>query len=264
MSAVSSSIELVVANGIGTIWLNRPERGNGIELELATALRTAAFDLERDAGVRVVVIRGRGANFSVGGNLRAFSAAGVTFPRLAMDIITSFHDALLSLRRSGKPAIAAVHGACAGGAMSLALACDFVLAAETAHFSVAYRRLGVPADGGMTHSLTRLVGPRRALELTLLSDRMNASEALARGLITRVCAEQELEAELTRMARALADNSPAASRAVKALIWGADTATFDQQLSAELASFVECASSADFREGLRAFNEKRPPIFGGE
>lgn len=264
MSTASSPIELVVADGVGTIWLNRPEQGNGIEFELATALRAAAFDLERDASVKVVVIRGRGANFSVGGDLRAFSTAGATFPRLAMDIITAFHDALLSLRRSGKPAIAAVHGACAGGAMSLALACDFVLAAETARFSVAYRRLGVPADGGMTHSLTRLVGPRRALELMLLSDHMNASEALSRGLITRVCAQQELEAELTRMARALADNSPAASRAVKDLIWSADTATFDEQLSAELVSFVDCASSADFREGLKAFNERRPPIFEGK
>ncbi|MCA1399834.1 enoyl-CoA hydratase-related protein [Bradyrhizobium sp. BRP56] len=264
MTTASSPIELVVADRIGTIWLNRPERGNGIELGLATALRAAAFDLERDASVKVVVIRGRGANFSVGGDLRAFSAAGATFPRLAMDIITAFHDALVSLRRSGKPAIAAVHGACAGGAMSLALACDFVLAADTAHFSVAYRRLGVPADGGMSHSLTRLAGPRRALELMLLSDRTSASEALSRGLITRVCAEQELEAELTRMARALADNSPAASRAVKALVWSADTATFDEQLSAELASFVDCASSADFREGMKAFNDRRPPIFAGE
>lgn len=129
---------------------------------------------------------------------------------------------------------------------------------------MAYRRLGVPSDGGMTHSLTRLVGPRRALELMLLSDRMNASEVLSRGLITRLCAEHELEAELNRMALALAENSPAASRAVKNLIWLAGTATFDEQLSAELASFVDCASSVDFREGLKAFSERRPPIFGGE
>ncbi|QQO20572.1 enoyl-CoA hydratase/isomerase family protein [Bradyrhizobium diazoefficiens] len=263
MSTASPPLELVIAGEIATIWLNRPDHGNGIDLELATALKTAVFDLERDQGVRVVVIRGRGKNFSVGGDLSAFSAAGATFPRLAMDIISTFHDALLSLRRSGKPSVAVVHGACAGGAMSLALACDIVLAADTAIFSVAYRRLAVPADGGMTHSLTRLAGARRALELMLLSDRLTAREALSHGLITKLCAEQELEADLVRMARVLRDNSPDASSAAKALIWSAETATFDEQLSAELAAFVDCASSADFREGLTAFHDRRSPVFGG-
>lgn len=264
MSAASPPLELVITDEIATIWLNRPDHGNGIDLELATALKTAAFDLERDPTVRVVVIRGRGKSFSVGGDLRAFSAAGDAFPRLAMDIISAFHDALLSLRRSGKPSVAVVHGACAGGAMSLALACDFVLAADTTTFSVAYRRLAFPADGGMTHSLTRLAGARRALELMLLSDRVTAKDALSNGLITKVCAKQELEAELARMARVLRDNSPAASSAAKALVWSADTATFDKHLSAELAAFVDCASSADFREGLAAFRDRRSPIFGGK
>jgi 2-(1,2-epoxy-1,2-dihydrophenyl)acetyl-CoA isomerase len=264
VSIPSSAVELIVSDGIGTIWLNRPQQGNGIELELATALKAAAFDVESDASVKVVVIRGRGQSFSVGGDLRAFSAAGASFRRFITDVISAFHDALLSLRRSGKPSLAVVHGACAGGAMSLALACDFVLAAETANFSVAYRRLGVPADGGMTHSLARLVGPRRAMELMLLSDRIAASEALSLGLITKICAEEELETELATMVRILADNSPTASRAVKALIQSAERAAFDEQLSAELTSFVDCAAASDFHEGLGAFSEKRRPIFGAK
>lgn len=258
-----TSLELNVADQVATIWLNRPDAGNGIDLQLATELKSVAFDLETRADVRVVLLRGRGRNFSVGGDIKTFAEAGDAIARQIKDIISNFHDAMLSLRRSAKPSIAVVHGACAGGAMSLALGCDFIVADAAATFAVAYRRLGATADGGMTHTLTRVLGQRRALELMLVSDHITAAEALRLGLINRVAAADDLERDVAALADTLRGNSPIATAAVKALVYDSPTASFERQLSAELGAFARCAASADFQEGLQAFLGRRPPNFEG-
>lgn len=258
-----STIELTIDDQVATIWLNRPESGNGINLQMMTEFRTAAFDLEANPDIRVVILRGRGRHFSVGGDMAMFTEAGDAVPRVIADVISNFHDALLSLRRSAATSIAVVHGACAGGALSLALACDFVVAEDKAKFAAAYRKLGASADGGMTHALTRALGQRRALELLLLSDTFTASDALQMGLVNRLASSDNLEAEVTRMADILRGNAPASVRALKDLTYQAPTTSFDQQLSSELAAFAQCAGTADFREGVSAFAARRQPIFKG-
>lgn len=258
-----STIELTIDDQVATIWLNRPESGNGINLQMMTEFKTAAFDLEANPDIRVIVLRGRGRHFSVGGDMAMFTEAGDAISRVIADVITNFHDALLSLRRSAATSIAVVHGACAGGALSLALACDFVVADDKAKFAAAYRKLGASADGGMTHALTRVLGQRRALELLLLSDTFTAADALQMGLINRLVPFDNLEAEVSHMTGILRANAPASVRALKGLTYQAPTTSFDQQLSSELAAFAQCAGTADFREGVRAFAERRQPAFKG-
>lgn len=258
-----STIELTIDDRVATIWLNRPENGNGINLQMMTEFKTAAFDLEADPDIRVIVLRGRGRHFSVGGDMAMFTEAGDAISRAIADVITNFHDALLSLRRSAATSIAVVQGACAGGALSLALACDFVVAEDKAKFAAAYRKLGASADGGMTHALTRVLGQRRALELLLLSDTFTAADALQMGLINRLVSSENLEMEVTRMTSILSRNAPASVRALKGLTYQAPTTSFDQQLSFELAAFARCAGTADFREGVSAFAERRQPVFKG-
>jgi 2-(1,2-epoxy-1,2-dihydrophenyl)acetyl-CoA isomerase len=206
---------------------------------------------------------GRGRNFSVGGDIRTFVEAGDTVARQIRDIISNFHDAMLSLRRSAKPSIAVVHGACAGGAMSLALGCDFVVADSAANFAIAYRRLAATADGGMTHTLTRILGQRRTLDLMLVSDRISAEEALRLGLINRVALTDDLEREVPALADTLRRNGPISTAAVKALIYDSPIASMERQLSSELEAFARCAATADFQEGLQAFLARRSPNFEG-
>lgn len=258
-----STIELTIDSQVATIWLNRPENGNGINLQMMTEFKTVVFDLEANPDIRVVVLRGRGRHFSVGGDMAMFTEAGDTIARAIADVITNFHDALLSLRRSAATSIAVVHGACAGGALSLALACDFVVADDNAKFAAAYRKLGASADGGMTHALTRVLGQRRALELLLLSETFTAADALQMGLINRLASSPDLETEVSRMVDVLRGNAPASVRALKGLAYQAPTTSFDQQLSSELAAFAQCAGTADFREGVNAFTERRQPVFKG-
>lgn len=258
-----STIELTIDGQIATIWLNRPESGNGINLQMMTEFKTAAFDLEANRDIRVIVLRGRGRHFSVGGDMAMFTEAGDAISRAIADVITNFHDALLSLRRSAAASIAVVHGACAGGALSLALACDFIVADDKTKFAAAYRKLGASSDGGMTHALTRVLGQRRALELLLLSDTFTATEAQQMGLVNRLASSADLEAEVSRMTNTLRGNAPASVRALKGLTYQAPTTSFDQQLSSELVAFAQCAGTADFREGVNAFTERRQPVFTG-
>lgn len=262
-SARKGPVEVAIDGVVATVWLDRPHAHNTIDLETSEALKAAAFDLEVNPAVRVVVLRGRGRQFSAGGDMGMFKGHADTIGRYIKDVIGSFHEALVALRRMPKATVAAVHGACAGGGLSLALACDFVIADERTKFAVAYRKIGAATDGGMTHLLSRLVGQRRAVELLLLSDGFTAAQALEWGLVNRVVPEGPLEDELARMTAELAANASVAVGALKGLVYGAPHASFEEQLSRELAAFARCADTADFKEGIAAFAERRSPRFQG-
>ena len=257
------TIEMTIDGVVATIWLARPDAYNTINLRLTEELKAIAFDLEASRDVRVVVLRGRGRQFSAGGDIEMFQDNIESMRRFITDVIANFHEILVTFRRMSKTTVAVVHGAVAGGGLSLALACDIVVAEERTKFAIAYRRLGASADGGMTHLLTRLLGQRKAIELLLLSDAFSAAEALRLGLINRVVAEPDIEAEIANLTLALAENAPASVGALKRLTYEAPTASFEEQLSRELAAFAECAATADFREGIKAFRERRNPVFQG-
>lgn len=163
-----------------------------------------------------------------------------------------------------KPVIAAVQGAVAGFGLSLMLAADLALAADDAYFTLAYSNIALSPDGGATWSLPRHVGLKRAMEIALLGDRFDAGRALELGLINRVVPKESLEQETMALASRLATGAAGALSRTKALLNQSFDNTLDDQLLSEQRRFVECASEADFAEGVTAFFAKRKPVFGGD
>src|SRR6516164_3252719 len=254
-------------NGICVITLNRPAALNALDHDLTVGLRDAVFAAEHDHGIRCVVLRG-GSHFMAGGDLKWFdtmiegrSAAErtVLFQKLVHDV----HAIVLSLRRMQKPVIASVRGAAAGFGLSLMLACDLAVAAEDAYFTLAYCLIGTSPDGGSTFALPRIVGSRRAMELALLGDRFDAAAAERLGLVNRVVPKAALEAETMKLAARLAAGPTAVYGRTKALLNASLASSLESQLQREAEAFAQSAAEPDFAEGLRAFTQKRKPVFKG-
>ena len=249
---------------IATVTLNRPERLNAIDRALGEALRETMLALELDGAVRAVVLRGAGAGFMAGGDLNVFHEhMGADLDRVILDITHAFHDAIVSMRRMAKPVIASVHGACAGAGFSTAMACDLVIAADTAFFTLAYSLIGASPDGSSTFFLPRLVGMHKAMELVLLADRFDAAKAAELGLVNMVVPESALEAETATLAERLAAGPTLAYGRAKALLNRSLGSDLADQLDAEAQSIAACSGTRDFAEGVAAFLEKRKPGFEG-
>jgi 2-(1,2-epoxy-1,2-dihydrophenyl)acetyl-CoA isomerase len=255
---------VAAADGIASVTLNRPERLNALDIALAERLMKALDLIERDPAIRVVTLSGAGRSFMAGGDVIEFHKAGERAPDVVTRLIALFHQIIRCIRRMPAPVIAGVHGAVAGGGLGLALACDLVIAATDATFVPAYTRLGTNPDGGTTWSVTRLIGSRRALEWMMLGDPMKAETAAALGLVNRVVESYALAHEVAALARRIAAGPALAYASTKRLIHQAPTVPLDIQLEAEREGFMRCAATADFREGVAAFVERRPPRFGEE
>jgi len=253
-------VEIDVRDRVARITLNRPEAGNALNLELATALRKAAEGL-RGSDLGAVILSGAGRAFCVGGDLNYMREAGEVGDAV-LRLATQFHGALEAFAALDAPVIAAVRGAAAGGGMSLAIACDLVLAAESARFTMAYTAIGFSPDGGSTWTLPRLVGRRRAAELMLLNERLDAAAARELGLVTRVVADDALDAEADALARRLAAGPAHAQGAAKRLLRESATRGFAEQMAEEARTIAAMAAAPDGREGVAAFLEKRAPDFG--
>lgn len=261
MEQSSDSITLSVADSVATISLNRPSVLNAIDAEAARAFLNSLKSIADRADVRVIVLRGEGRAFCAGGDVARFREGD---PEAAIDaIITPFHEALRLLDRLPQPSIAVVHGAAAGAGFSLALACDFAIAAETAKFTLAYARIGVSPDGSSTYQLPRIVGLRKAKELALLAETIDAAEALRLGIVNRVVPEAELDAECARLAARLAAGPSAAYHRIRELMTTSFERDLDAQLEAERQAFKALARTGDFKEGVSAFFNKTPPQFKG-
>lgn len=261
MSTVVSHLE----DGVLTLTLNRPESLNALNLAMIADLKAATGAAELDDRVRAVVIRG-GEHFMAGGDLKWFHSQLELPPAerqaLFEQTIAAVHSSTLQIRRMGKPVIAAVNGAAAGFGLSLVLACDLAVAADSAYFTLAYCHIALSPDGGATWFLPRAVGAKRAAEIALLGDRFDARQALEWGLINRVVAAADLAAEADKLARRLARGPREALARTKALLQASSSQSLAEQLFAEQGSFAACAVNPDFGEGLAAFLEKRKPVFG--
>lgn len=255
-------VGLTIANGIAEITLNRPAQLNAINRALAEKLVEALSTIARDHSVKAVILKGAGRAFMAGGDLKDFHEAGENAPEAAERLIVPFHQIIRAIRGLHAPVIAAVHGAVAGGGLALALACDFVIAASDAVFTPAYLRIGTNPDGGTTWSVARLLGERRALEWLMLGDPMTAERAASLGLINRVVAREALESEAHALASRIAAGPAKAHASLKRLVWRAASNPVENQLDAEAAGFIALSATADFREGVAAFFERRPPKFG--
>ena len=255
---VISSVEGAVAR----IRFNRPERLNALDMELVLAFGAAVDAALADAAVRIVVIEAEGRAFVAGGDLAFFDQAPDR-AEAAHALIGPIHRTLKALAASPKLTVGSVKGPVAGAGMSLALGLDFLVAADDTVFNLAYARIGTTPDGGGSYLLPRLVGSRRALELALLSENIDAAEALRLGLVNRVVPLAELEAATMRLAEKLAAGAPIAQAATKQLMQKAFEHSFPDHLDAEEQAFADCAGTEDFGGAVAAFLQKRRYIFTG-
>jgi len=256
-------VRLEVRERVAHLTLDRPDRGNGIHLEMAHALADAAARIADDPSVGAVLLRGTGPNFCVGGDVKTFVTFGERLPQYLRPVATALHLAVSRLARSDVPVVAAVQGAAAGAGMSLACVADFVLAADSARFRMAYTRIGLSVDGGSSYFLPRLVGARRAFELMATNRTLDAAEACEWGIVTRVVPPADLDREAESLAATLARGATLALRAAKRLVRDGWNDSLETQLERETREIVEAARSQDAREGSTAFVERREPRFRG-
>ncbi len=259
-----TTLEFDVRDGVAHVTLNRPEAGNAINLELGQELLRAVLRCDEDPEVQAVLLSGAGDMFCVGGDLKSFSEQGEHLPHHLKEVTTYLHSAVSRMARMDPPVVVAVHGAAAGAGMSLSCACDLVVAAESVRFTMAYSNAGLTPDGSSTYYLPRLVGLKRAMELTLTNRRLSAQEALEWGIVTRVVPDEDLSEEATTLASQLAAGAPKALGAAKRLLRSSWTETLETQMENETQSIAEMARTSDAREGIAAFLEKRQAEFTGQ
>ena len=252
---------------VATLTLNRPDALNALDFSMVEALVARTAEIAADDMLRVVVLRGAGNHFMAGGDIRTFAGElGHPPAKRQADfqrMVERVHVAVEHLHRMPHPVVGCVHGAVAGIGLSFMNACDLVVAADTAYFTSAYRHIALTPDGGGSWALPRLVGLRKAMEILLLSERFDATEALRLGVVNRVVAADALDTEVDAIVRALATAPVLAIRNAKRLLRDSFAHTLSEQLQAEAISFGQCAATADFVEGITAFIEKRPAHFGG-
>jgi len=252
-----------VGDGVARITLNRENAANAIDLATARELMQAATAADEDASVRAVVLGARGRMFCAGGDLTAFQGAGDGVPALLKEITTYLHAAIARFARMRAPVIAAVNGAAAGAGFSLLCAVDYVIAAETAQFTMAYTQVGLAPDGSSTYWLPRLIGSRRTIELMLTNRRLDATEAESWGLVNRVVAPDLVDDEADALAHQFAAGPTEAYGLVKRLVLASAGNTLETQMELESRGIADAARTEDAREGMAAFFEKREPTYHG-
>ena len=252
-----------VENGIATLTLNRPERLNALSMDIRTGLLEALERLGHDNNVGCIVLTGSGRAFCAGGDVKSMgerSAAGFE-PRAAG---IQFSNRIPRLMRTiPKTIIAMVNGVAVGAGLSMALACDFRVAARSARFGTGFLKIGLSGDWGGTWTLTRLVGTAKARELYLLGDMISADEALTHGMVNRVADDAELLTTTMAMARRIADLPQIAVGYAKRNLHAAETGDFQTVLDMEAFNQARCSQTEDHREAVKAFAEKRKPVFHG-
>lgn len=239
---------------------NRPQALNALDVATAQAFLAAAREIESDRSLGVVVMSGEGRAFVAGGDLQQLRATPVA---TADALIGPLHEALQRLAAADAIVIASLHGAVAGAGLSLALAADLAIAARDARFNLAYVNVGTSCDLGSSWALPRVVGLRKAMEIALLGETIDAAEALRLGLVNRVVPTDALAAETDALAQRLAGGPPIALAQIKGLMRRSLDRTLAEQLDAEQQAFRHCAATEDFSQALAAFFDKRAPRYQG-
>ncbi|HKJ00602.1 MAG TPA: enoyl-CoA hydratase-related protein [bacterium] len=257
------TIELSKEGAVAVLRFNRPESYNAINHVMAPELQEAVIDVQDDPAVRALLITGNGTAFHAGGDVKSFVIQGDAVGPYIDRMVIPFHAFITHLVRMPKPVVAAVNGVAAGAGFSIAMACDMVLAQAEALFTVAYSRIGASPDGSMTYFLVRHLGMRRAMELYLTNRVLTAAEALDWGLVTQVLPAEGFEAAALEQARTLAAGPTFAYGRAKELFYHSLNHELETQLELEARGIIAASKTRDFREGTRAFVEKRQPDYQG-
>jgi enoyl-CoA hydratase/carnithine racemase len=252
-------------DAIATLVMNRPDRLNALNNELATALNDALGRVAQDDSVRVVVLTGAGRAFCAGGDLGLIGKGRQSGETKELEpLLRSGMQAVLKMRTMPQPVIAAVNGPAAGAGMNIALAADIRIATDDATFGQNFAKVGLFPDYGGTYFLPQLVGPAKAAELFYTGDMIDAKTALDLGVVNRVVPAAQLEAEVKALAHQIAQGPPLAVRAVKQALFGREKHELAKALEHEVQEQIRCYLSEDCSEGIRAFFEKRHPNFQGK
>lgn len=260
------TVNVSFASGAATIELSRPQALNAWNAQLGTDLLRAVSDAAADEEVRAVVITGAGRGFSSGADLRDVSGGKTTAdgrPDVYATLTERYHPIMKAIREAPKPVLAAVNGPAVGIGCSLALCCDLVIAAESAYFLLAFVNIGLVPDGGSSVFVPARVGMARAMELSMLGERLPAGRALEWGLINRVVEDGALRAQAAELAARLASGPTRSYAGAKRQLHSWLYARMDEQLELEARLQQESVATEDFIEGVTAFAQKRPPRFSG-
>lgn len=255
---------LEASGPIATITLNRPAQLNALDIAMAEAFEAAVNQLAKQPDLRVIVLKGAGRGFMAGGDLGVIQRALTEGPQIVDQIMLPLHRGLIKLAELPQPVLASLHGPVAGAGMSVAMAADLAIASDDAKFTLAYARIGASPDGSGTWHLPRLVGLRKALEIALLADTIDAQEALRLGLVNFVVPAADLATRTTALAERLATGPTQAYAKIKRLLRESLDHTLPAQLDAEREAFQESMKTTDFAEGIAAFLGKRKPNYAGE
>ncbi len=263
---MSEQVLLAEADGVATLVLNRPEKLNAFADDMREQFVSAIDTLASRTDVRVLVITGAGRAFCAGGDVGymvRLKQQNVAFEGGLGTLVAAGGAAIAGLVSLPFPTIACVNGPAAGGGCNLALACDLRIASDRASFGQSFVKIGMHADWGGTYFLPRLVGLSKALELCWTGDMVDAAEALRLGMVNRVVPHEHLDEETRSLSVRLARAPQTSVRAVKHHLRASAGRTLAECLDAEYEAQAACWANVDSEEGVRAFVEKRPPVFGG-
>jgi 2-(1,2-epoxy-1,2-dihydrophenyl)acetyl-CoA isomerase len=255
-------VELSIDGAVAHLRFVRPKQGNAIDPAWVSEFHGAVFAVAENADLRAVLISAQGRAFTVGGDLEHFANRRDDLDVALREMVPAFHEALGQLARLPTPVVAAIQGPVAGGGLGIVFCADIVLAAPAARFVCGFSRLGLSGDGGGSWWLPRLVGPRRAAEMMFENRELTAEEAVQAGIATRVVPAGELDAQARAAAQRIAAGPAVAFAQMRRLLRESYGATLDQQLAQEIRAMSACGQTADAREGVTAFLERREPRFG--
>lgn len=260
---MTPTIKLEIKENSAHLIFNRPDVMNTYNEAMSLDLLQVISELKKISGLRLLVLRGKGPVFMAGGDVQSLAQLSKDdLPKLR-ELANRLHEVVLFFRSLSCPVIAAVHGAVAGAGLSLMLAADLTIASTETKFNLAYAQLGASVDGGASYFLPRLIGMRRAMELMLLSPRLTADQAFELGLINQLASTEDFNTQVNELSEQLSNGPTLAYAHMKHLMnvsWGN---SLEKQLELEAQSFVECAQTHDFKQGVQGFLKKEPVLFTG-
>ena len=257
-----TSIQFEIKDSIAYITLNRPEKFNAFNREMALSLQEKLDECERNISIRCVVITGNGKAFSAGQDLA--EVVDPEGPGMIKILAEHYNPIVSRIRKLNKPVIAAVNGVAAGAGANIALCCDIVLARKSASFIQAFSKIGLIPDSGGTYFLPRLIGMQKASGIMMMGDRISAEEAERMGMIYRVLPDETFTEEVDHVAQTLAEMPTKGLAFTKQALNLSMEQSFEQQLNTEDALQQKAAATNDFKEGVEAFMGKRKPEFRGD